>query len=133
MIANDVKITVETVDLSPYIKSFEWTPLKAIFETTSIDVTAVTRESGNGDNTLTIEFYQNMDADLVYSTLYSKIGVSTTTITIQLDESEATSAANPEFSFDAILESFPIGGGAGELMMSSCTFHGNGVITVSTS
>jgi len=131
MVLNDGKITVNTVDLSAYIKSFEWSPIAALHENTPISVTAVTREGGNTDNTLTIEFYQNMEAAKVYATLWPLIGVSTA-IKIELDESEALSATNPEFQFNAILEGFPIGGAAGDVMMTSVTFQGNGAITLDT-
>ena len=89
------------------------------------------REGGLKDSDFTVKFKQSFAASETYATLYSLIGVSTA-ITFLIDNDSAISATNPEFQWDAILEGFPIGGAAGDRMVTTCKFMGNGDITVDT-
>ena len=125
-------VTIETIDLSSNIKSFELTQSFDEVDTTSMTGGGYKeRKAGLSDASVAIEFYQDWAAASVDATINGKVG---TTAAVTLKKSSAsTSATNPLYSFNVLVTEWtPLSASVGEAAMSSVTWPVSGAITVTT-
>lgn len=123
--------TAAPVDLSDHVRSVTISYSAEILDKTAMGSSGRRRIAGLKDFNVSVEFNQDFAANKVDATLFGYIGSTAKWITIK-KESSAAGAVNPRFHGDVLLESYPIGGDVGSLMVSSVTFQGDGLLTRST-
>jgi len=132
IVLTDVKVTVNSVNLSDHIASVTLTTDVAEVPTTGFSETSISRVGGLKDNSIQIEFHQDFAASNVEATIYPLIG-STTTCVVS-PTSAAVGAANPTYTFSALITSWsPVAGAVGDLATVSVTWPISGAITKATS
>jgi hypothetical protein len=128
LVYTDALLTVNSIDLSDHVKS-----LTLNYEAEMLDDTVMgtsgTRSSKPGlkNWSLEVEFTQDFAAGSVDATLFPLIGAASFPVTAKAVKGSATSATNPMYSGNAVLENYsPIAGEVGTLGMTSCTFRAGG-------
>ncbi len=126
-------LTVNAVDLSCFVRSMTLNYSAEILDKTDMCDDTRSKIAGLRDWSLEVEFNQDFAAGAVDATLFSLVGAATFAIAVRADQG-ATSATNPEFQGNALLESYdPIAGAVGELLTVPASFPGNGTLTRATS
>jgi hypothetical protein len=130
IVLTDAKITINSVNLSNYCTSVTLNTTTDVVETTAFSSTAAkTRISGLQDNSVTLEFAQDYATSLVEATIYPLIGTTTTVVVSPTSTSPGT-AANPSYTFTALVSEWqPLSGAVGELATASVTWPISGAIT----
>ena len=128
IVLTDAKITINSVNLSAFIASVTLTTDVAEVATTAFGDTAVARSGGLKDNSVQLEFHQDFAASSVEATIFPLIG--TTTTVVVSPTSAAVGAANPYYTFSALVSSWsPVAGAVGDLATVSVTWQISGAIT----
>jgi hypothetical protein len=130
IVLTDAKITINSVNLSNYCTSVTLNTTTDVVETTAFSSTAAkTRIAGLQDNSVTLEFAQDYATSLVEATIYPLIGTTTTVVVSPTSTSPGT-AANPSYTFTALVSEWqPLSGAVGELATASVTWPISGAIT----
>lgn len=126
-----VGTTAAPVDLSDHVRSVTINYSAEMLDKTAMSSSGRRRIAGLKDFNVAIEFNQDFAASEVDATLFGYIGSTAKYITIK-PQSSAADAVNPRFHGNVLLESYPIGGDVGSLMVTSVTFQGDGVLARST-
>lgn len=117
-------VTVNTVDLSSYVKSVVFTHEKDQLEVSAMSDTGHRYTGGPEMNNLAVEFYDDLAAAKVFETLWSAVGSGTNTVVFK-----PVSATGPTLTLsNAYLPSAPTGGNWGEVATTSVTFTGGTVV-----
>ena len=130
IVLTDAKITINSVNLSNYCTSVTLNTTTDVVETTAFSSTAAkTRIAGLKDNSVTLEFAQDYGTSLVEATIYPLLGTTTTVVVSPTSTSPGT-AANPSYTFTALVSEWqPLSGAVGELATASVTWPISGAIT----
>ena len=130
IVLTDAKITINSVNLSEYCTSVTLNTTTDVVETTAFSSTAAkTRIAGLKDNSVTLEFAQDYGTSLVEATIYPLLGTTTTVVVSPTSTSPGT-AANPSYTFTALVSEWqPLSGAVGELATASVTWPISGAIT----
>ena len=132
VVLTDAYITIATVDLSDHVRQLTLNYLSEPQDVTAMSDTTRTRLGGLLDWSVSVEFNQDYAASEIDVTLFSLVGTSVALV-IRPD-SDAVGSTNPQFSGNAILESYqPVGGSVGDAHVSPVNFLGNGTLTRATS
>lgn len=133
IVLTDANITINSVDLSTNIASVTLTSTDDIIETSAFGTGASkTRVAGLRDNSVALEFHQDFAATNVEATIYPLLGTATTIVV--KPTSDAVGAANPSYTFSALVSEWtPLSGAIGELSTASVTWSISGAITKATS
>lgn len=132
MVLDNAFLSVGGVDLSDHVRSVTLSYSAELQDVTAMGDDTRNRLGGLKDWSVSVEFNQDYAANEVDATLFSLVGTSVALI-IRPDTGSA-SATNPQFSGNAILESYqPLGGSVGDAHVAPVTFQGNGDLTRSTS
>ncbi len=120
-------ISIGGVDLSDHVRQITLNYSAELQDITAMSDTARARLGGLFDWSVTLEFNQDYASNEVDVTLFTLVGTSVALI-IRPD-SGAKAATNPEFTGNAILESYqPVGGTVGDAHIAPVTFSGNGAL-----
>lgn len=131
-VLTDAEVTINSVDLSDHVMSVTLNYSGDLQEQTAMGDSTRTRLSGLKDWSFEVNFKQDFAASEVDATLFPLIGGAAIAITVKAT-SATTSATNPEFQGNAILESYPpLGNAIGELAQTSVTFQADGDLTRAT-
>lgn len=131
-VADNFFLSVGAVDLSDHVRTLT---LTADGET--VDITAMGdtwREFLAGLKTwsLEVEFNQDFDAAEVDATLWPLFG--TVPALVMRPDTGVVSATNPEFTGNAVLNSYPpLAGAVGDAHVASVSFTGSGALSRATS
>lgn len=130
IVLTDVKVLINSVNLSDHISSITLDTKTDVVDTTGFSSTAAkTKVAGLKDNSVTIEFYQDFATSNVEQTIYPLLGTATTII---VSPTSATNGVvgNPTYTFSALVSEWtPLKGGIGELATASVTWSIDGAIT----
>ncbi|OII61212.1 hypothetical protein BJP40_06710 [Streptomyces sp. CC53] len=122
-ILTNCKIVVDGVDFTNHASSVEITASKDEVDTTSFDGAGRERKAGLQDNSFTINFQQDFDANEVDATLFPLWNNATEFTVAVRPVDAAISATNPEYSGTCILlEYTPLAGSVGDLSETEVTF-----------
>lgn len=129
-------LTVNSVVLTTRVRSAVLTIGKEIFDLTVFGQAGRVRAaSGLEDHSLAVEFIEDLAASGAGAVQATLLGIWTAGTPVPIKfrmDSGALSTTNPEFDFDAVLGTLPIGGQQGGLFVTSVTFLSSGVLTVDT-
>ncbi len=127
----DAFVSLNAVDLSDHVKSVTLNYSAELQDSTAMSDTARKRIGGLKDWNLTVEFHQDYAAGEVDASMFAQVGNS---IAIILrPTSAAKSPTNPEFTGNAVVESYtPLGGGVGEIHGASVSLQGDGALARAT-
>ena len=130
IVLTDVKVLINSVNLSDHISSITIDSKTDVVETTGFSSTAAkTKVAGLKDNSVTIEFLQDFATSNVEQTIYPLLGTATTIIVSPLSTSNGI-VGNPTYTFSALVSEWtPLKGGIGELATASVTWSIDGAIT----
>lgn len=132
IVLTDVKVTINSVNLSDHIASVTLTTDVAEVATTGFSETSITRVGGLKDNSIQIEFHQDFAASNVEATIYPLIGTAPTCVVSPT--SAVVGSTNPTYTFTALVNSWsPVAGAVGDLATVSVTWPISGAITKATS
>lgn len=127
----DAVVTVNSVDLSDYVRSVTLNVSADELDDTAMGDTYRSRIGGLRDWSVSVEFNSDFGASLVDATLFPLLG-STTTVTVK-PTSSATSATNPIYSGSVLVSQVnPMGNSVGDLATVSVTWNGAGTLTRAT-
>ncbi len=125
---NDLKVTVNSVDISSFVVSGSWNEQFAELETTAMGDSRVTMIAGLGSGSISLELHQSFAASETYATLKALIG-TVTTVTFT-PTSASASATNPEKSVSCLVAELPfVDGAVGDLSTISVTWPMTGDVT----
>lgn len=131
IVLTDVKVTVNSVNLSDHIASVTLTTDVNEVATTAFGDTAITRVGGLKDNSIQLEIMQDFavaPSNSIEATVYPLIG-TVAAMTVK-PTSGAISTSNPEYQFNALITSWsPVAGAVGDLATVSVTWPISGAIT----
>ena len=120
-VTTDYAVTIDTEDFSSSINSVTLDISVEEQETTAFGNTSRTRIGGLKDGSVSLDFHQDFGADSVDATLFPLLG-NTVTITLK-PTSAATSATNPEYTFDCLVTQYqPFANAVGELATLSVSW-----------
>ena len=132
IVLTDPFISLAGVDQSDHFTSLSLEFTADMQEKTAFGSEWREKEGGLKDVSLSLDFNQDFDDGEIDSALWLLFGTSVA-IVIR-PNSDAVSANNPQYSGDAMLESYPpLGNSVGELATGSITLPGNGEWTRATS
>lgn len=130
IVLTDVKVLINSVNLSDHISSITIDEKVDVVESTGFSSTAAkTKLAGLKDNSVTIEFFQDFATSNVEQTIYPLLGTATTII---VSPTSATNGVvgNPTYTFSALVSEWtPLKGGIGELATASVTWSIDGAVT----
>lgn len=127
LVYTDAKLTVNSVNLSDHVKSVEIQYSAELLDDTVMG-TSGTRSNKPGllNWTITANFLQDYAAASVDATLFALIGAAAFPIAVR-PTTAAISATNPEYTSNAVLESYPpITGEVGALGTAQAVFKPGG-------
>lgn len=132
LVLTNPAITVGGVDLADHVASVSLNQSFADVATTAFGSTAVTRVAGLGDHSVSLDFHEDFAAGEVNATIAPVVGTVVAITVKPVDE--ATSATNPQYSFNVLVTEWPLLNGAvGDLASESVTWPVDGDITTATS
>ena len=132
LVLTNPAITIATVDLADHVANVSLNQSFADVLTTAFGSTSVTRVAGLGDHSISLDFHEDFAATEVFATIASAVGTSVAVTVKPVDA--ATSATNPQWSFNVIVTEWPLLNGAvGDLATASVTWPIDGAITTATS
>ncbi len=125
-------VSINGVDLSNHVKSVTINYSAEILEKTAMSANSKQRIAGLKDWSVDIELNQDFVAASVDATLFPLVGAAAFPVIFRPDAA-VVSATNPQFSGNALLESYPpISGSVGEVAVASVTLQGDGDLTRAT-
>ncbi len=125
---NDLKVTVNTVDISSFVTSGSWTEQFDELETTAMGDGRRTMIAGLGSGSISLELHQSFAASETYATLKALLG-TVTTVTFT-PTSASAAATNPEKSVSVLVTELPfVDGAVGDLSTISVTWPMTGDVT----
>ena len=128
----DAKVTVNSVDLSTYVRQVTINVSADEQDDTAMGDTFRSRIGGLKDWSVNLEFNQDFAAGAVDATLWPLLG-TTTTVTVKAT-SAANSATNPQYSGSVLVSQVnPLTNGVGDLATTSVTWNGAGTLSRLTS
>ncbi|MGW9196053.1 radical SAM protein [Micromonospora chersina] len=128
----DAKVTVNSVDLSAYVRQVTLNVNADELDDTAMGDTFRSRIGGLRDWSVNLEFNQDFAAGAVDATLWPLLG-TTTTVTVKAT-SAANSATNPQYSGSVLVSQVnPLTNGVGDLATTSITWNGAGTLSRLTS
>lgn len=128
----DAKVTVNSVDLSTYVRQVTLNVQADEQDDTAMGDTFRSRIGGLKDWSVSLEFNQDFAAGAVDATLWPLLG-TTTVVTVKAT-SAANSATNPQYSGSVLVSQVnPIATGVGDLASQSITWQGAGTLSRLTS
>lgn len=126
-VLTDASVTLNTVDISPYVTSVSFA-----YEKDSIEVTAMGNSGhlftgGLQNLSVSLEVQNDQAVAKTLETLWSATGSGTNTLVIK---NLSTGSPNPVFTISNafLAASTPVNGAVGELAMQSVTFTGGTVV-----
>ncbi len=120
-------ITIGAVDLSDHVRQLTLNYSADIEDSTAMSDLTHTRLGSLFDWSVDLEFNQDHASSKVDVTLFPLVGTSVALV-IRPDAG-VKAATNPEFTGNAILESYnPIQGSVGGIAIAPVTFQGNGTL-----
>ena len=126
--ATDYSITIDSEDLSASLASCTLDISVDDLETTSFGNDSRTRIGGLRDATLQLDFHQDFAASALDSVIEPLIGTVVTVVI--LPTSSAVGAANPSYSFSALVSGYsPFSSSVGDLATTSVSWAVTGDIT----
>lgn len=129
---NGVQVTVNSIDLSSYVSSVTLNRNFDELEITAMGDLGHKYVAGLEASSVTIDFFNDWATGKVGQTLNSLVGTSTTLVL--KPAAGATSATNPSFTMNVLVNNItPINGAVGDLATQSVTWNVNGAVTVATS
>ena len=130
IVLTDVKVLINSVNLSDHISSITIDEKVDVVESTGFSSTAAkTKLAGLKDNSVTIEFFQDFATSNVEQTIYPLLGTATTIVVSPLSTSNGI-VGNPTYTFSALVSEWtPLKGGIGELATASVTWSIDGAVT----
>ena len=130
-VLTNAHLTVNSVNLSDHVRSITLRYAADLQDITAMSDTTRNRLGGLKDWSFDVEFNQDFAAANVDATLFPIVG-SSVAIIVRPDAG-AVSATNPNFTGNAIIESYqPVGGAVGDAHTAPVTFQGNGTLTRAT-
>lgn len=129
---NDVVVTVNSVDLSDWVKSCSFNQSSSPLDTTAMGDSQITRIGGMLDGDVTIEFIQSFASSETYATLNPLLN-TVTTVTMKAT-SGATAATNPLKSVSVVVSELPfVDGAVSDLSTISVSWPMASAVTTTTS
>jgi len=133
-VLTDAEVIINAVDLSDHVLSATLNYTGDLQEDTAMGDGTRSRLSGLKDWSLEVTFKQDYSSGSVDGTLFALVGGAAVAVSFKPVKTNATSTTNPKFNGNAVLESYPPGGGGvGELAQTVVTFQAAGDLTRSTS
>jgi hypothetical protein len=130
--ATDLEVTIDTVDFSASLAAVTLDISREQLETTAFGDAARTYIAGLQDASVTLSFHQDFAASAVDATLHAALG--TEVAIVVKPTSEAVSAGNPSYSFNALVTQIvPFSSNVGDLATQDVSFPVSGAITRATS
>lgn len=124
-------LSIGGTDLSDHVRQVTLEYSAELQDITAMGDDTRNRLGGLKDWSISVEFNQDYAASEVDATLFSIVGASSA-IVLRPDAG-AVSATNPEFTGNAILESYqPMGGSVGDAHVSPATLQGTGDLSRAT-
>jgi len=128
----DVKVTVNSVDLSDHVKSATINYEAEMLDATRMGHTTRVQKPGLLNWSFSLELEQDYAGGSVDATLFALIGAAAFAVVVR-PTSPVKGASNPEFTGNMVLESYnPIAGTVGDLAMCSASFRPGGAIARAT-
>ena len=128
----NASVSINSVDLSSAVTSITFTENAAELETTAMGDSNVTRIGGLLDGNIDLEFNQDMQTSETQATIRSLVG-TVTTVVVKSDAA-AVSAANPSWTFSALVTEWPsVNGTVGELATASISWPLTGAVVQAVS
>ena len=125
-IASNFFLSINGVDLSDHVRSLTLNHGAELQDKTAMGDASRNRLPGTKDWSIDVEFNQDYDAAKVDATLFPLIGAAASAIIMRPDTA-AVGATNPQYTGNALLESYsPVGGGKGDMHVTSITLQGDG-------
>lgn len=132
IVLTDASVVINGVNLSEFITSVALSTSDDVVDTTGFGGGARTRVAGLSDNSVTLEFNQDFATsapEISINAVGSSLVGTTTTVVVK-PSSGAVSAANPSYTFSAVVAEWqPLSGSVGELATISATWPISGNIT----
>lgn len=130
-VATDYEITIDATDFSTSLAAVTLDVSVDEQETTAFGNAFRTRIGGLKDASVTLDFHQDFAASGVDETLFAALG--TDVAIVIKPTSEAISATNPSYSFNALVtQTQPFASSVGDLATLSVTWPVNGAVTRAT-
>lgn len=128
-VLDNAYVMVNAVDLSDHVKQVRLSYNAELQDDTAMADTARSRIPGLLDVSCEVDFEQDFASGKVDATLFDLIGAAAFAVKVRADAG-AIATTNPEFQFNAVLESYPpVSGAIGALAMATAVFRGTTVIT----
>jgi hypothetical protein len=125
-------LSIGGTDLSDHVRQATITYNAEMQDKTAMGDLTRTRLGGLKDWSLEVNFNQDFAASNVDATLFPIVGDSVAIIL--RPDAAAVSPTNPNFTGNAILESYaPLGGNVGDMAETPVTFQADGTLTRATS
>jgi hypothetical protein len=129
LIYRDCSLTVNSVDLSAYVKSLTVNYGANMQDDTVMGDSTRSFAGGLLEWSVNVEFVQDYAATRVDATLFSLVGAAGFTIVIK----PVSSSANPTLTGTAVIATYnPQAGTVGDLLKATCTFQSAGTLTRTT-
>lgn len=133
LVFKDASVVINSVDLSDHVREVAINYSAEIIDKTAMGDNSKSKIAGLKDWSVTITFNQDFDAGSVDATLFPLVGAAAFPVVIK-PSSAATSATNPAYTGNGLLESYPpLGGQVGALLTTQVTIQGDGDLTRATS
>lgn len=123
-VLTDAQVTVNTQNLSTYVKSVTLSYEKDAIETTAMGATGHVFTGGLQNLSVAIEMMNDEAANKTMETLFAAVGSGSNTLIIKNTSSGATFTCSNMF----LQTSTPVAGAVGELAMQSVTFTGGTLV-----
>lgn len=128
LVYTDALVTINSVDLSDHVRQVTLTYEAEMLDDTAMG-TSGTRSMipGLKNWTLTVEFYQDFASGSVDATLFPLVGAAAFPIILRPVKASSVSATNPNYTGNAVLESYPpLAGEVGAIAMAQAQFRAGG-------
>lgn len=129
IVLTDVKVLINSVNLSDHITSVTIDEKIDVLETTGFSSSAKTRQGGLKDNSVTFDFLQDFATSQVEQTIYPLLGTSVPVVISPASTSSGI-VGNPTYSFNVLVSEWkPLDGSIGALATANVTWNIDGAIT----
>lgn len=131
LVYTDAYVSINSVDLSDHVKSVALNYEAEMLDDTVMGTSGTrSQKPGLKTWTLTVEFLQDYAAANVDATLFPLVGAAAFPCNVRPVKGTAKGPTNPEFSGNAVLESYPpLTGEVGALGTASASFRGAGTLS----
>jgi len=133
LVFNDAHVTINAVDLSDHVKKVTLNYNAAMLDDTVMGDDTKSNMAGLKEWSVDIEFLQDYAAGEVDATLFDLVGAAAFAIILKAN-GDTTSATNPKYTGNAVLESYsPMDGTVGDIASTSITLQSAGTLSRATS